>query len=265
MARTKREQSPIGAYHVLLRSAENLFPSDGDRAEFEQLCRKYFTSGKRLYSLAMTNDRIHLVFADGGESPSAVIKPITTSYARYYNRTYKRTGKLFADRYKSRAAADTAELADFVIYVDSTYGASVLRDKTDFFETVCPRAEYERRVSGRLEKVCLDAFDAFSNDDILNTICRMCGISRAELDGMSERDRRAAVRSASVCRWVSVRRMCEAAGIEGTVSAARPQSAKHSEPYAAAAVTQSDTAVEKPSETQTEKEDDRRNLSVWLL
>lgn len=263
MARTKREQSPIGVYHVLLRSAENLFPSDSDREEFEQLCRKYFADGKHLYSLAMTNDRIHLVFADGGESPSAVIKPLTTSYARYYNRTYKRTGKLFADRYKSRAAADTAELADFVVYVDSTYGESELCDKTDFFETVCTRAEYERRVSGRLEKVCLDAFDAFSDDDILNTICRMCGISRAEFDGMTEKDRRAAVRAASVCKWVSVRRMCEAAGIERAVPAARSRSAEHTAADEAAETVQSDT--EKPSETETEREEERRNLSVWLL
>lgn len=269
MARTKREQSPIGAYHVLLRSSETLFLSDADRAVFEDLCRRYF-SGKALYSLAMLPDRVHMVFSDGGEGVSATIKPLTTSYARYYNRTYKREGKLFSDRFKSTAAADNAQLADCVIYVDSTYGASPVCDKESFFANICSKEEYAKRINTRLGRVCLDAYDAFSDEDILTLMCRISGSDPADVSGMTDRQKRELVRAASEHRWVSVRRMSEALGLEKPVSVQKkPASAKGEEEKRSAKSEKTEKTEKKtqtpPVKEENQEKDDRRNLSVWLL
>ncbi len=269
MARTKREQSPIGMYHVLLRSEENLFVSAEDKAEFEALCKTYFSGKRKLYSLAMMSDRIHMIFSDGGDGISEIIKPLTTSYARYYNRTYNRTGKLFTDRYKSVAATAVSDIADSVIYVDSTYEVSSVSDKAAFFKDICKKSEYEKRMAGKLEKVCMDSFDTFSKQDIIAIICRMVGISMAELDAMTSKEKREAVRVAAVCKWVSIRRMSEALGLEGAVSRETPKKApaKKAPPAKKSEKKTEKKPDEKPTVQVEEKEEKPRNnnLSVWLL
>lgn len=280
MARTKREVSPLGLYHVLLRSEENLFPTADDKHEFEQICKKYFTDGRVLYSLAMNEYKIHLIFSDGGDGISEIIKPLTTSYARYYNRTYNRTGKLFTDRYKSTAISDEKQLADCVIYVDSTYEISDICQKDRFFEDICTKAEYEKRISGKLEKVCMDSFDTFSKDDIIAVICRMADISSSELLDMDEKQKKEIIRTASSCKWVSVRRMCEAVGIEGAVSTVKKASQKaavKNKPDANISGKTKKKNVEKTAEVPVkenieesieeiiEEKPRNNNLSVWLL
>lgn len=275
MARTKRETSPLGLYHVLLRSEENLFPTADDKHEFEQICKKYFTDEKQLYSLSTDTNKIHLVFSDGGDGISEIIKPLTTSYARYYNRTYNRTGKLFVDRYKSLAITDTAQLTDCIVYVDSLYGASSVCRKDRFFAEICSRDEYEKRISGRLEKVCMDSFDAFSNDDIINIISRMTGVDKAEILSMDEKQKKELIRTASSCKWVSVRRMCEAVGLEKAVSAVKKTTAKgtvKNKPAHNISDKPNNTInktpeipVEETVEETVEEKPRNNNLSVWLL
>lgn len=268
MARTKREVSPLGLYHVLLRSEENLFPTADDKCEFEQICKKYFTDGRAMYSLAMNEYKIHLVFSDGGDGISEIIKPLTTSYARYYNRTYNRTGKLFTDRYKSTAIADENQLTDCVIYVDSTYEISDICNKDVFFNGICSKAEYKKRISGRLEKVCMDSFDAFSNDDIINIISRMTDVDKSEILSMDEKQKKEIIRTASSCKWVSVRRMCEAVGLEKAPQKVtvknKPARNISDKPNKAVKETAKTPVVETVEEIVEEKPRNN-NLSVWLL
>ena len=42
------------------------------------------------------------------------MKPVTTSYARYFNRTHEREGKLFADRFKSEPLETDEEIAECI-------------------------------------------------------------------------------------------------------------------------------------------------------
>ena len=42
------------------------------------------------------------------------MKPVTTSYARYFNRVHEREGKLFAGRFKSDPLETTAEIEECI-------------------------------------------------------------------------------------------------------------------------------------------------------
>jgi len=123
MARTGRKKSDIGAYHVILRGQKNLFSTDNDINEFFNLLTRYFSSGQsELYAYSIESKKIHLVFRTA-LSPNDLIKPLCTSYARYYNRTNSLSGKLFYDRFMSEPLSDFTEIAHCVIFVHSKQGA----------------------------------------------------------------------------------------------------------------------------------------------
>lgn len=118
MAREKRRVSPSGMYHVLLRGVNELFTEDKDFEEFKVILNKYFENfDGRLLGYALMTNRIHLVVDCADGSLSAVMKPLCTSYARYYNRVYDIQGKLFYDRYKSEPIADKTELGEVMSFL----------------------------------------------------------------------------------------------------------------------------------------------------
>lgn len=256
MARTKREQSPIGGYHVLLKSVEPLFPNEESKNVFKELCIRYFPENS-LYSLALLPRCVHMVFSDGGRGASGALKPLTTSYARYYNRTLGHTGSLFDGRFRSEAASDNSELADFAVYVDSVYGTDGMFPKDAFFKNVCPGDEYRRRMNGRLKRVCIDAFAEFSDAQIFEIICRINGVSSKNAAAFTEKEKRALVKNASAQKWVSMRRMSEAAGLAATAVREKPRAAKRDKPSDAPA-----PAAESSRESGGGRKQD---LSVWLL
>lgn len=243
MPRAKREQSPINSYHVLLRGEQPLFPSNTDKAVFLELCKKYFIGDIKLYALAVLSDRIHLVFEENGGGASSIIKPLTTSYARYYNRTYSRSGKLFTDRYKSVAISDKQQLTDCVVYVDLMYGESDICSKTEFFNNICASDEYRRLMDNGVKNVCIDAFDLFTNDDILSMMCRITGEDISAVNSMNIIQKREFLKkaaSASAYKWVSKSKMASALGVtiqsspsSSTAGTAAPK--KKTTPKAAAA------------------------------
>ena len=102
MARAKRQVSESGIYKIYLRGNDiSLFKSDADYDEFISLMGKYFSEGDDVLRFSLDADNAEIVVKIDGDSISMAMKPLLTSYARYYNKTYARTGKVFYDRYKS--------------------------------------------------------------------------------------------------------------------------------------------------------------------
>ena len=99
MARKARELSKSGMYRVTLRG-EELFKSDADKAVFRELLTKYFETGE-IYGMSLEKTEIDLVVKEGENGISMTMKPLITSYARYFNKTHSITGKLFSDRFIS--------------------------------------------------------------------------------------------------------------------------------------------------------------------
>ena len=99
MARKAREISKNGNYYITLKGNE-LFVTDEDKKMFVEILEKNFATGI-VHSYYLTKSEIRLVVKEGEKGISMTMKPVTTSYARYFNRTHEREGKLFADRFKS--------------------------------------------------------------------------------------------------------------------------------------------------------------------
>ena len=113
MARTKRTTGISGVYHILLRGQDKLFTDDMDYQTFLRTLREYF-DGSRSFLLGYTllPNRAHLIIDSGREPLAALMKPLCTSYARYFNRTHQKTGKLFYDRYKSAPLENGNQLGE---------------------------------------------------------------------------------------------------------------------------------------------------------
>lgn len=108
MARAKRQISESGIYKIYLRGNDiPIFKNDDDYNEFISLMKKYFSDGDSILKFSLDTDWAELIVKISGESISMAMKPLLTSYARYYNRTYARAGKVFYDRYKSEPIENT--------------------------------------------------------------------------------------------------------------------------------------------------------------
>ena len=112
MARKAREISKSGNYYNTLKGDE-LFATDEDKKMFVEILEKNFATGI-VHSNYLTKSEIRLVVKEGEKGISMTMKPVTTSYARYFNRTHEREGKLFADRFKSEPLETDEEIEECI-------------------------------------------------------------------------------------------------------------------------------------------------------
>lgn len=100
MAREARKLSSKGLYYVELRG-ETLFYDDEDREKFTELITSYFSDGGKIYGYVLEDDRICMAVKESKKGISMTMKPITVSYARYFNKRHGGQGSIFYDRFKS--------------------------------------------------------------------------------------------------------------------------------------------------------------------
>ena len=112
MARKAREISKSGNYYITLKGNE-LFVTDEDKKMFVEILEKNFATGI-VHGYYLTKSEIRLVVKEGEKGISMTMKPVTTSYARYFNRTHEREGKLFADRFKSEPLETDEEIEECI-------------------------------------------------------------------------------------------------------------------------------------------------------
>ena len=112
MAREARKISKSGNYYVVLKG-EELFVTDGDRKMFLEILEKNFATGI-VHSYELMKDEIRLVVKEGEKGISMTMKPVITSYARYFNRTHDREGKLFIGRFKSEPLETDEEIEECI-------------------------------------------------------------------------------------------------------------------------------------------------------
>ncbi len=119
MARTGRQKSESGVYHVLLRGVDKLFLDSSDYMEFRMRLKEYFSDDLKLLAFLLLPNRVHLLIDAGENDLSVAVKPLCTSYARYFNRTYSIDGKLFYDRFKSIPCHNTSDIGDTVAFMNA--------------------------------------------------------------------------------------------------------------------------------------------------
>ena len=160
MARKKREISPTGIYHVLLRGIDELFSTDEDFKEFVTVLEKYFEKRpKGLLGYLLMKNRVHLIIDEGDAGISGIMKPICTSYARYYNRVHDLQGKLFYDRYRSEPVKGNNELEaikSFLKSIPSEYKGGV--ENAGDIDTLSCIDDYSRMTDEELKDYIEEIF-----------------------------------------------------------------------------------------------------------
>ena len=58
-------------------------------------------SGFKLYAFCLMTNHVHMLIEAGEEPLEIVFRRIGSSYVKWYNQKYERTGHLFQDRYRS--------------------------------------------------------------------------------------------------------------------------------------------------------------------
>lgn len=248
MARTGRAESKIGVYHVLLRGMNELFGQDRDYYEFIGILRKYASRGMlKVYSYSLLKNRIHLVVASSG-SIGVALKPICTSYARYFNRTYLREGKLFYDRLKSEPINSESELKNVVSFVNSIsnsiapdYSYSSL---SDMGKEICVPGMLSQRelLDTTVTEMFIEDYDCLSPAEIQKYIFALCGTYPKDFSTLSADAQKVALSKLTKKRWIAKNKLYDILGIN------RPRNT-------------ADITAKK------EEEDRSKNsgLSVWLL
>lgn len=117
MAREARKISISGNYYVVLRG-EELFVTEEDKAMFAEILEKNFATGI-VHAIYMSKGEIRLVVKVGEKGISMMMKPVTTSYARYFNKTHNREGRLFAGRFKSEPLESDEEVKTAILNITS--------------------------------------------------------------------------------------------------------------------------------------------------
>ncbi len=117
MAREARKISSKGMYTVILRG-ERLFMGEEDRKVFLELLKRYFEGGE-VFGYDLSDGQIRLVVKETPKGISMTMKPLITSYARYFNRTHNTAGKLFSGRFISEPIESAKEKDEAVFALSS--------------------------------------------------------------------------------------------------------------------------------------------------
>ncbi len=104
MARTAREKSETGIYHVMLRGIDkrNIFLKDSDYEKFIEYIKKVKEKTEfMVYAYCLMTNHVHMLLKTETVEIGDIIRRITVGYAQYHNIKNGRTGHLFQNRFKS--------------------------------------------------------------------------------------------------------------------------------------------------------------------
>ena len=245
MARTGRATSKMGIYHVLLRGMNELFLQDKDFGEFVSALKKYASLGTiKVYSYTLLKNRVHLVVGTTG-SVGIALKPLCTSYARYFNRTYQREGKLFYDRLKSEPINSESELKNVVSFVNrisSSLGENYMYSSlSDDGREICVPGILSQRelLDTTVSEMFIEDYDCLSVEEIGQYVHALCGVSPDAFSSLSPQEQKDALAILTKKRWIAKNKLYDILDIN------RPR-----------------TSGEPIQKAQPEKD---QGLSVWLL
>ena len=246
MARTGRATSKMGIYHVLLRGMNELFLDDKDFDEFVTALKKYASLGTlKVYSYTLLKNRVHLVVGVSG-SVGIALKPLCTSYARYFNRTYQREGKLFYDRLKSEPIDSETELKNVVSFVNSiSLSASEnypYCSISDNGREICVPGLLSQRelLDTTVSEMFIEDYDCLSKEEIGEYIYALCGVKADVFNTLSVDEQKDALSKLTEKRWIAKNKLYDILDIN------RPRA----------------TVSEPVQKAQPERD---QGLSVWLL
>ena len=120
MPRRSRIDAAGALHHVMVRGIERseVFRSDTDRDHFVERLGEILQETKTLcYAWALIPNHFHLLLRTGPVPISTVMRRLLTGYALWYNRTHRRHGHLFQNRFKSILCQEDVYFLELVRYI----------------------------------------------------------------------------------------------------------------------------------------------------
>lgn len=244
MARKARVKSKSGMYHVLLRAKSRLFLDDSDREYFNAVLEKYLNIGDtgRLLGKRISDGCVHLIIDEGDGSLSAILKPMCTSYARYFNRVHGTDGSLFDGRFKSEPIENDYELASIILYM--------YRDgPKDYEKDLLSVKNQSISLNSVQRQLFIDEYEKMQPEEFLQVLNYLVG---ASFDKMSPEEKLRAVLEADKRRVLRIGLIKNALGLDKSTEVRKRKNS------AAGQDEEKEENNEKPRQAKKE-------LSFWLL
>lgn len=252
MARRKRELSGTGIYHILLRGVNALFLTDRDFEQFLSVLKEK-TKAKKVKVLAylLLENRVHMIIDAKGENVGTVLKPICTSYARYFNKTRSVSGKLFYDRFKSEPINSKDELLEAVSFINFIAKGHKNNKFSSFVNPICSPKEIgiteKQAKSTEFRHLFMEDYDCISKSELMSYIYAICGVAPKDFKLLSLEKQGEIMDQITKNRRISKSKVYEILGVK------KPQG-----------TTPKKEKTESFTQNRQEKAPDK-NLSVWLL
>jgi len=120
MPRGARLDAPGTLHHVIVRGIEgrNIVDDETDREDFVSRQGKLSEeTGTAIYAWALMTNHAHLLLRSGPAGLPNFMRRLLTGYAASYNRSHKRYGHLFQNRYKSIICEEDPYFKELVRYI----------------------------------------------------------------------------------------------------------------------------------------------------
>lgn len=120
MPRGARLDAPGTLHHVMVRGIEgnSIVSDDADRAFFVSRMGKIAAATEtKIYAWALMTNHAHILLRSGAAGLSTFMRKLLTCYAAGFNRTHKRHGHLFQNRYKSIVCEEEPYFLRLVSYI----------------------------------------------------------------------------------------------------------------------------------------------------
>lgn len=120
MARSPRQTSGTGIYHIMLRgiNRQRLFEEPEDYQHFIDALDVACQGNKMsIFAYCLMSNHVHLLAEETNESISHPVRRLTSGYATWFNRKYDRVGHLFQNRFLSQPVEDDAYFLMAILYI----------------------------------------------------------------------------------------------------------------------------------------------------
>jgi len=120
MGRKPRIQYYGAIYHLIQkgRNGNKIFLDDADKSYLLELINESKEAkGFRIFAFVIMDNCYHLLMQTLNIPISNIMHYINSKYARYYNRKYNKTGRVFHERYKSTLIQDDRFIMPIVKYI----------------------------------------------------------------------------------------------------------------------------------------------------
>jgi REP element-mobilizing transposase RayT len=132
MPRRSRIDAVGALHHIIVRGIDRkkIFENDLDRDQFVDRLGKVLTESKTTcFAWALIPNHFHLLIRTGPIPISTIMRRLLTGYALWFNRTHRRHGHLFQNRFKSILCQEDIYLLELVRYIHlNPFRAGIVRN-----------------------------------------------------------------------------------------------------------------------------------------